>query len=293
MSPSRCTYRGRFAPSPSGPLHFGSLVAAVGSFADARAAGGQWLLRIEDLDTPRVRAGAAAAILDTLRAFGLDWDGPVLTQSTRLPAYAAALTRLRELGLVYPCACSRQEVAALGRPGPEGPLYPGTCRRGLPAGRSARGERIVVGDTRIDFTELVHGPQSQQLARAVGDFVLLRADGVYAYQLAVVVDDAAQGISRVVRGADLLASTARQIWLQRLLGLPHPEYAHLPLVRGPDGRKLSKSLAALPVDPSDPLPALRAAWAFLGQPPVSARGVAAFWAGAIGTWSLARVPLGD
>ena len=222
-------YRGRFAPSPTGPLHFGSLVAAVGSYLDARAQGGEWLLRMEDVDTPRNVPGAAEHILATLEAFGFEWDGPVLWQSQRLAAYAEALAQLQAAGLAYGCACSRKEIAdsASQTASPAttratiqaaidgGLIYPGTCRHGLPAGRSARAWRLRVNDEAIAFTDRVQGWAAQCLARDVGDFVLHRADGLFAYQLAVTVDDDFQGISDIVRGADLLASTPRQIWLRR------------------------------------------------------------------------------
>ncbi|TVQ92022.1 MAG: tRNA glutamyl-Q(34) synthetase GluQRS [Chromatiaceae bacterium] len=293
------TRHGRFAPSPTGALHFGSLIAAVGSFAEARhpAAGGpgSWQVRIDDLDRTREVPGAAAAILQTLEAFGLHWDGAVYYQSHRGGAYADALAQLRTRGLTYPCCCSRREIAARGRPGPEGPLYPGTCRNGLVSERHPRSERLRVPPISIRIEDAVQGPLTQHLASAVGDFVLRRADGLYAYQLAVVVDDAAQGIDQVVRGADLLASTPRQAYLQHLLGLPRPRYAHLPIALDPAGRKLSKSLAAVPVDPANPLPALLLAWTFLGQPPLPQppADVAEFWALALPRWSLAAVPHGQ
>lgn len=284
-------YRGRFAPSPTGPLHFGSLIAAVASFTDARAASGTWLVRMEDLDRPREIPGSARQILDTLAAFGLHWDGAVIYQSTRAEAYEAALSRLAESDLIYPCACSRSQVASAGRPGPEGPVYPGTCRSGLPPGRPQRALRLRTEGPEIHFRDQIQGPQAQVVAESVGDFVVRRADGIHAYHLAVVLDDAWQGITQVVRGADLLASTPRQILLQRALGLPTPAYAHIPLALGPDGRKLSKSLASAPVDPADPLPALRRAWAFLGQVPVGSAGSPArFWSQAIPLWRIDRVP---
>lgn len=284
-------YRGRFAPSPTGPLHFGSLIAAVASFADARAAGGSWLVRMEDLDRPREVPGSARQILDTLAAFGLHWDGDVLYQSARVTAYEEALRRLGELDLTYPCGCSRSQVVLAGLQGPEGPIYPGTCRSGLPPGRSQRALRLRTEGPEICFPDRIQGPQAQVVAESVGDFVVRRADGIHAYHLAVVLDDAWQGITQVVRGADLLTSTPRQILLQRALGLPTPAYAHIPLALGPDGRKLSKSLACAPVDPADPLPALRQAWAFLGQAPLGSLDSAArFWSRAIARWRMDRVP---
>ena len=284
-------HRGRFAPSPTGPLHFGSLVAAVASFADARSRGGEWLVRMEDLDRPREVPGAARQILHTLSAFGMNWDGPVLYQSSRTPAYAGALERLREKGLVYFCACTRREIAHAGRHGPEGPVYPGTCRAGLPPGRAARTLRMRSDAPEIRWHDRIQGDQTQRVSECVGDFVLRRADGLHAYQLAVVLDDAWQEITHVVRGADLLSSTSRQILLQRALGLAQPDYAHVPLALDRDGRKLSKSLAAAPVDPADPLPALRRAWSFLGQAPTPRGGsVDLFWAEAIDRWRIERVP---
>ncbi len=284
-------YRGRFAPSPTGPLHFGSLIAAVASLAAARAQGGVWLVRMEDLDRPRELPGAARQILDTLAAFGLHWDGGVLYQSNRTEAYEAAMTRLAESDLTYPCACSRSQVAAAGHFGPEGAIYPGTCRSGLSQDHQDRALRLRTDGPEIRFVDRIQGAQRQVVAESVGDFVIRRADGIHAYHLAVVLDDAWQGITQVVRGADLLASTPRQILLQGALGLPTPAYAHVPLALGPDGRKLSKSLASAPVDPADPLPALRRAWAFLGQVPVGSVGSPGqFWSQAIPLWRIDRVP---
>ena len=228
-------YRGRFAPSPTGPLHFGSLIAAVGSYLEARSQDGVWLVRMEDLDPPRVMPGAAKHILHTLHAFGFDWDDPVVQQSMRSDAYHAALHRLRAEGLVYPCGCSRREIADSAVRGIEGPVYPGTCRAGLRDARAARALRVRTRDEPIGFTDAVQGEIVQSIAREIGDFVLYRADRVFAYQLAVVVDDAEQGITDVVRGSDLLLSTPRQIHLQRLLGLPTPRYLHLPVAVNADG----------------------------------------------------------
>jgi glutamyl-Q tRNA(Asp) synthetase len=261
-------YRGRFAPSPTGPLHLGSLVAAVGSWAEARTRGGEWLVRMEDLDPPREVPGAAAAILGTLEALGLDWDGPVVYQSTRAEAYRAALDELQRKDALFPCACTRKEIADSAIAVLDGSLvYPGTCRRGLPPGRPARATRVRVGAAVVDFDDGLQGRVRQDLAREVGDFVLVRADGLFAYQLAVVVDDAAQGVTDVVRGADLLDSTPRQLFLQRLLGLPTPRYLHLPVAIDARGEKLSKQTLAAPIDGSRPAAALAAALRFLGQSP--------------------------
>jgi len=258
-------YCGRFAPSPTGPLHLGSLLAALGSWLMARKAGGCWRVRIEDIDPPREVKGAAAAQLRTLTAFGLEADGPVLYQSTRGERYRSALQQLLEQGDAFTCHCSRRLIAASGG-----------LHRACPPGRSRPDPAIrlrVTDDSSVSFNDLIQGPQSQDVARAVGDVVLRRSDGMWAYQLAVVVDDAEQGVTHVVRGADLLDSTARQILLQQRLGLPTPQYAHLPLVIGRDGRKLSKSLAAQALDDADPIPALRAAWRMLGQSPVPVGGL--------------------
>ncbi len=238
----RAPYKGRFAPSPTGPLHFGSLVAALASYLDARANGGEWLLRMEDLDTPRVQAGAADSILADLEHFGFEWSGPVMYQSSRINAYRAALEKLRSQGLIYPCGCSRKDSEA---------RYPGTCANGLPPGKMARSWRVRV---------------SRELAETAGDFILLRADGIFAYQLAVVVDDEAQGITDVVRGADLLDSTPRQIYLQQMLGYATPRYRHIPLVLGPDGQKLSKQNGAAALDSARAADLLREALLFLGYP---------------------------
>lgn len=285
------SYRGRFAPSPTGCLHFGSLVAAVASYADALAHGGLWLVRMEDVDRTREVAGAADDILRTLEAFGFEWAGEVVYQSRRTARYEEALAQLRAAGAAYPCACSRSAIAAAGRIGPEGPVYPGTCRRGLPVGARGRSIRVVTTDSPVAFDDAVCGPISQRMESEVGDFVVRRADGCFAYQLAVVVDDAEQEVTDVVRGADLLRSTPRQIHLQRLLGLPTPRYAHVPLVLGPDGRKLSKQDRAHPVERAAPLPALRAAWSFLGQSDIGeAATPAELWRLAARTWNLSKVP---
>jgi len=241
-------------------------VAAVGSWLFARAGGGRWIVRIEDLDTPRVVPGSAEEILETLRRYGLQWDGEVAWQSRRTDLYDAALAKLRERGLVYECGCSRADIqrAASAPLGVE-PVYPGTCRNGLPPGRVARAIRFRSPDEQIAFDDAIAGRIEENVARTTGDFVIKRADGPFAYQLAVVVDDAEQGVTQVVRGADLLASTPRQIALQRALGVPTPEYAHLPLVVGPDGSKLSKRDGALPLATLDVPTSLNAALRILGS----------------------------
>jgi glutamyl-Q tRNA(Asp) synthetase len=286
---------GRFAPSPTGPLHFGSLVAALGSFLEARArggGGGHWRVRMEDVDAPRCKPEHADDILRTLDACGFAWDGEVMVQSLRTARYAATLERLKALGAVYPCGCTRAELAGAPAGIDGAPVYPGTCRNGLPPGKAARAWRLRM-EGEIAFEDLVQGRQVQNLPREVGDCVLLRADGYFAYQLAVVVDDAEQGIDHVVRGADLIHSTARQICLQRLLGLPTPDYAHLPVAVDATGAKLSKQTRAAPVDARNPAPALFAAARFLGQnPPAELRrlAVADFWQWATANWKLDKVP---
>jgi glutamyl-Q tRNA(Asp) synthetase len=318
-------YCGRFAPSPTGPLHFGSLVAAVGSYLDAKHHQGKWLVRIEDLDTSRTVKGTADEILGTLEAYGLHWDEEIIYQSQRTVAYEEAFHRLKEAGAVYPCACSRKEIADSALYGIDGQIYPGSCRNGLPSGKTARAWRVRTdhqllppcrggersegaigmgveqqenkvstptlalplqggGDVApngslgpsnegiIEFNDALQGRITQHLEREIGDFVVNRADGLFAYQLAVVVDDAAQGITHVVRGADLFYSTPRQIYLQRLLGLPTPAYMHLPVAVNAQGEKLSKQTHAQPVENSNAASTLFDALVFLRQqPPVALR----------------------
>ena len=286
-------YRGRFAPSPTGPLHFGSLIAAVASYLDAKSRDGVWLVRIEDLDPPRVVREATDDILRTLAACGMRWDGAIVYQSTRFDAYHAALHRLRALGLVYPCACSRREIADSAASGIEGPVYPGTCCNGMPAGKTARALRIKTRGAMIGFDDAVQGRVQQDLETNIGDFVLYRADHVYAYQLAVAVDYAEQGVTDIVRGADLLASTPRQIYLQQLLELPTPHYCHVPVAVNSAGEKLSKQTLAAPIDAARPVPALIDALRFLGQQPpheLARADIAALWQWAIANWQRGRVP---
>ncbi len=291
---ARARPRGRFAPSPTGPLHFGSLVAALASYCDSRAGGGEWWLRIEDVDEPRSRPGAEDDILAALARHGFAWDGDVTRQSDRSAHYAAAAARLSTTGLAYPCACTRRELesAPLGAGGER--VYPGTCRAGMPAAhaqRTHRAIRVRVDGPPVAFVDRLQGPQAQDLAREVGDFVVRRSDGLFAYQLAVVVDDAEQAMSDIVRGADLLASTPRQVYLQHALGLPQPRYLHVPIAINAAGEKLSKQTRARPLPP-EPLPTLAAAWHFLDQPPPMAapRTLAEFWSHAIAAWSPARLP---
>ncbi len=286
-------YRGRFAPSPTGPLHFGSLVALMGSYLDARSANGQWYVRMEDIDQPRVVVGAADDILRTIEKMRIGWDGPVWFQGHREQRYHEALDRLRSLGMVYPCGCSRREIADSGLSGVDGPAYPGTCRNGLPPNRKVRSERLRTNNEEIKFNDLLQGMTCQRLASEIGDFVVRRADGLFAYQLAVVVDDAAQEITHIVRGSDLLLSTPRQIHLQKLLDLLLPQYLHLPVAVNGDGLKLSKQTNAPPLDQNNLLPSLIAALDFLGQKPPSKLAEATldeFWSWAITHWDRQKIP---
>ena len=284
-------YRGRFAPSPTGSLHFGSLVAALGSYLDARAQEGQWVVRIEDLDRTREVKGAADEILRTLDLFGFEWDGEVIYQSRRTEAYADALEQLLREDLAYACGCTRKEINLAATTGIEGAVYPGTCSRGLPTGRKARAIRLRTLNQTVSLADRIQGTLQQDLARDVGDFVIRRADGYHAYQLAVVVDDAWQGINQIVRGADLLVSTPRQLHLQNLLELSHPEYAHLPLAVDTMGRKLSKQSRDAPVESAHPLQSLLQALAHLGQtlPPEKPVELQELWQWAIAHWEPAKV----
>tara|TARA_R110002049_G_scaffold58547_8_gene159089 strand:+ start:1564 stop:2454 length:891 start_codon:yes stop_codon:yes gene_type:complete len=283
---SKADYIGRFAPSPSGPLHFGSLIAALASYLDARAHHGQWLLRMEDLDPSREPPQAAGQILEALEAFGLHWDGPVLYQSSRLPAYRDALQRLQQEGLIYACDCTRQQIQGLGG------VYDNRCRdrKDVPQDCALR---VKVADRTIHFRDEIQGATQQQLLRECGDFVLLRKDGLFAYQLAVVVDDAFQNISCIVRGSDLLDSTPRQIYLQQCLGFETPQYAHFPVAVNEDNQKLSKQHFAAPLDHKTPLPALLRALKFLGQPlseELAEGDIANVLQWAIAHWDIQAVP---
>lgn len=276
----RSSYRGRFAPSPTGPLHFGSLVAAVGSYLDAKHHHGTWLVRMEDLDTPRCLPGAADDILRTLEAFGLHSDEPILYQSQRTTAYVEALNKLQGSGVVYPCCCTRKEISDSALHGIEGFVYPGTCRLGMSHQRATPAWRVRTDflsrhsreggndeNSRVDgdicFEDALQGRITQNIEKEIGDFIVKRADGLFAYQLAVVVDDAFQHITHIVRGADLLDSTPRHIYLQRLLGLPTPHYMHLPVAVNDAGEKLSKQTLAAPVDAAQPVATLVRALKFL------------------------------
>ena len=275
-------YRGRFAPSPTGPLHFGSMVAAIGSYLQARSQGGEWLVRIEDLDPPRETAGASAAILRTLERFGLYWDGEVIYQSQRSAAYIEALDQLQRDGLLYFCRCSRSEY---------GPIYHGHCRH---SHARTGALRVVTHDEEISFNDGLCGLFRQRLESEIGDFVVRRADGLFAYQLAVVVDDAAQSISEVVRGSDLLDNTPRQIYLQQLFGYPTPSYVHLPIALNGQGQKLSKQTGAAAIDAMPPTQLLLQVLVFLGQQPPSDLAKATLeemWRWAITHWQLGVIPV--
>jgi glutamyl-Q tRNA(Asp) synthetase len=284
-------YRGRFAPSPTGPLHFGSLVAAVASWLDARASQGQWMVRIEDVDETRTVPGAADAILRSLESMGLEWDGEVVFQSRRKPLYEEALRELALRDATYRCRCSRREVADAARAGAEGAIYPGTCRMLAPGEGEAAATRVHVEPGTLAFTDRLQGPIAQDVACDVGDFVVKRRDGLHAYQLAVVVDDAAQAITDVVRGADLLWSTPRQVALQRLLGLPTPRYLHFPVAADAKGEKLSKQTRAAPMEDGSS-DTLRRALAFLGQASPEAVIPREMLRQAARTWQAQSIPRG-
>jgi len=274
---------GRFAPSPTGDLHFGSLVSAVGSYLEAKTAGGIWLLRVEDIDPPREITGSASRIIQDLERLGLTPDGSVLYQSSRLDAYNDAINRLLDKGLAYRCACSRKDL-------PESGVYPGTCRNGVRDGKEARSVRFRVDGSICKFTDELQGQISEIPADISGDFIIRRADGLFAYQLAVVVDDDFQGVTQVVRGADLLDSTSRQICLQQALGLNSPDYMHLPVVVSTDGRKLSKQLQADPVKNQDPAYAVSQALSFLGQSPPANLSLKVLWDWAFEHWDSDLIP---
>ncbi|MCD9572741.1 tRNA glutamyl-Q(34) synthetase GluQRS [Pseudomonas protegens] len=280
------SYIGRFAPTPSGYLHFGSLVAALASYLDARAVGGRWLLRMEDLDPPREEPGAQAAILKALESYGFEWDGQMIRQSDRHDAYGEILNRLFQQGLAYACTCSRKQLE------PYHGIYPGLCRN-LGHAQDDAAIRLRVPELEYRFVDRVQGEYRQHLGREVGDFVIRRRDGLYAYQLAVVLDDAWQGITDIVRGADLLDSTPRQLYLQELLGLSQPRYLHVPLITQPDGHKLGKSYRSPPLTEDQAPPLLLRALRALGQkPPTDLDGASAaqLMAWGMAHWDAALIP---
>ena len=280
------SYIGRFAPTPSGHLHFGSLVAALASYLDARAVGGRWLVRMEDLDPPREEPGAQAAILKALESYGFEWDGDMVRQSERHAAYAEVLNRLFNQGLAYACTCSRKQLE------PYHGIYPGLCRN-LGHAREHAAIRLRVPELEYRFTDRVQGEYHQHLGRDVGDFVIQRRDGLYAYQLAVVLDDAWQGVTDIVRGSDLLDSTPRQLYLQELLGLSQPRYLHVPLITQPDGHKLGKSYRSPPLTEDQAPPLLLRALRALGQKPPSelaGASVAEIMRWGIAHWDASLIP---
>jgi glutamyl-Q tRNA(Asp) synthetase len=286
-------YRGRFAPSPTGPLHFGSLLAAVASYLESATHHGQWLVRMEDVDTPRTVPGAADAILHTLEMFGFEWDGEIMYQSHRSDVYADALKKLQNESLIYPCSCSRREIADSATHGIDGLVYPGTCRHSPAVEKEQYAWRISVDTCDISFEDEIQGTLTQELSRDVGDFVLKRADGIFTYQLAVVTDDAAQDITHIVRGADLLDSTSRQIYLQQKLGISTPSYAHIPVAANAHGEKLSKQTLARPLDIENPVLSLSLALEFLGQePPAKLKhaNLGYLWGWARANWQLRKIP---
>lgn len=287
-------YIGRFAPSPTGPLHFGSLIAAVASYCDARKSHGKWLLRIEDLDRPRTVKGAADTILHQLENFGFEWDGPVLYQSQRDSFYNDALESLKTRRLIYPCTCTRKEIAdSSTNIGIEGVIYPGTCLQQPIKPHAAIAWRIKTDTSKICFEDAIQGQISQTLNTDIGDFILKRTDGLFAYQLAVVVDDAAQGVTNIVRGADLLDSTPRQIYLQQQLSYSQPQYAHIPVASNSTGEKLSKQTLAKPVTDSNANQLIYEALQFLGQqPPLAIKNatLTEMWRWACSNWQLASIP---
>lgn len=290
---SKPNYRGRFAPSPTGPLHFGSLVTAVGSYLEAKSHDGEWLVRIENLDATREVPSASNVILKTLESLGMEWDHDIIYQNHRNSIYQAALSLLEKHGLVYPCTCTRKEISDSSITGVSGPIYPGTCRKNQLNKKHSAALRIRTNKCLIKFEDTLQGQVSQRLESDIGDFVLRRADGTYAYQLAVVVDDAEQDITHVVRGVDLLDSTPRQIFLQQLLGYSTPVHMHLPVVVNNEGKKLSKQNLASPIDISNPVEQLIATVRFLGQdPPLELResSVSTFWKWAIKNWRPGVIP---
>jgi glutamyl-Q tRNA(Asp) synthetase len=279
----KSAYVGRFAPSPTGDLHFGSLIAATASYLQSKHAGGQWLIRMEDIDPPREVAGSATGILRDLAELGFNSNRAVLFQSTRTRAYESAIDALLAEGKAFWCACSRKDLPVSG-------IYPGTCRNGLPSGKTPRAVRLNVAGATIRFADLIQGRFEEDLEHSAGDFVIRRADGLPAYQLAVVIDDDFQGVTEIVRGADLLDSTARQIHLQHCLGLKTPGYAHLPLVTGADGKKLGKRDGSDPVGRLPAAAAIQLALQFLGQNPPDGMALDELWLWAKEHWQIKSIP---
>lgn len=281
-------YTGRFAPSPTGPMHFGTLIAAVVSYLQAKSNAGRWLLRIEDVDLLRKVDGADMQIIQSLRNFGFEWDGDIVYQAQRTDAYQQALDILEHKDLVFPCTCSRKQLAA--ETGQWSPVYPGTCRQSRDWEQPEYSIRCKVDKQRVDFEDAIFGKQSEQLDQQVGDFVIKRRDGLFAYQLAVVVDDAWQGVTEVVRGTDLLDSTGRQVYLQSCLDYESPRYLHFPVALDKQGNKLSKSSGSQAIDETRPVESLNRVLAFLGQQQVAANSLDDFWQQAIALWDTSKIP---
>lgn len=282
------TYKGRFAPSPTGPVHFGTLIAAVGSYLQAKKNNGEWIIRMEDVDVTRKVEGSDTEILKTLEAFGFEWQGEIIYQTRRTEYYQYALEQLIEQSLVFPCTCSRKQLAAT-----DSVIYPGTCRHRRLPDKNEHAIRLIAADITIEFDDIVMGRQSQNMARQCGDFIIKRRDGLFAYQLAVVVDDAQQNITEVVRGSDLLDSTPRQIYLQQLLHYPTPSYCHLPLAVDAVGNKISKSEGATKVDIKNRAQQLSKVLVFLGQDPpadLADSSTDDIWSWAVKHWRAELVP---
>ena len=285
-------YRGRFAPSPTGPLHFGSLIAAISSYAQARKQNGTWLVRIEDVDQPRCDATSTKLILEALEIYGMQWDENIVYQSQRDHLYQTALDILKSKNLSYDCACSRKDINVNAEYN-SNLIYPGTCKNGIKNNKQARSIRLHTNNEIINFNDKVQGYYSQNITKDVGDFIIKRADNLFAYQLAVVVDDEEQNITEVVRGSDMLDSTARQILLQQLLSYVTPQYMHIPLATTEDGNKLSKQNMAPPINIEDPRPTLISALTFLKQyPPTDLRdcNIETIWDWVINNWSIKAIP---
>jgi len=287
------SYRGRFAPSPTGPLHFGSLLAAASSYAQARQQQGQWLVRIEDVDLPRCDTSSTTQILKALETYGMHWDEDIIYQSQRNSFYQDALDKLVAQGDIYDCACTRKEINQSAESTDTIGIYPGTCRNGLAKGKTARSIRMRTDDNEIVFVDKVQAPLSQRLLKDVGDFIIKRADNLFAYQLAVVVDDEAQSITEIVRGSDMLDSTPRQLFLQQHLSYSTPDYIHIPLAVNNKGQKLSKQNMAPAINLADPRPTLINALEFLNQqPPADLRDTSIddIWQWVIDNWSVKNIP---
>ena len=293
MPDQKSLYRGRFAPSPTGPLHFGSLIAALASYLEAQNQQGEWLVRMEDIDELRNVRHADNDILHTLEAYGFEWQGEVIYQTQRKQAYQDALDQLQEQELIYRCICSRSQIKEQAEHGPLGIIYPGTCQNSNHSEHHDHAVRLRTANRHIEFSDAIMGVSGHNPHTSLGDFIIRRRDGLFAYQLAVVVDDAWQGITHIVRGYDLLESTPRQIYLQQCLGYPSTQYAHLPLAVNPQGDKLSKQTHAPAVDTGHTVNTLLKAMKFLNQQPpeeLEQASLNEFWQWAKNNWSLSRIP---